>query len=78
MKTVPHVVEDKYLRLFHGESIQKPARKKRVVKRIVKKKRTVQKKKKIVRKKPIKGGVKRKISQSVSRRRRGNIKDILS
>ena len=75
MKTVPHVVEDKYLRLFHPDvkNIKKSGTVQK--KRIVKKKKIVSKS---TTKKPIKGHVKRKISQSVSRRQGGNIKDILS
>ena len=75
MKTVPHVVEDKYLRLFHADvktiKKSKTLKKKKIVKKIVGKSKTIKKK-------AIKGPVKRKLNQSVSRRQRGNIKDILS
>ena len=78
MKTVPHVVLEKHLQMFHPMRVQsnssrKPQQKKRA-KPIKKKNRKV----KAATKKPIKGRVTKKRCQSVARHKRSNIKDIFS
>ena len=80
MKTVPHIVEDRHLKLFHpvGNStgqrkVSKVQAQKKQETRIKKQKTQVPKKKKT-----IKGCVTKKSRQSVTRRQRSNIKDIFS
>ena len=86
MKTVPHIVEEKHLKMFHPNNTttgikrkasrtpaQAPARKKR--KPV---KRSQKKQKRSLKKKTIKGRVTKKSRQSVVRRQRGNFKDIFS
>ena len=87
MKTVPHIVEDKHLKLFHPEVVkqtQVPSPKPRSTrKRTPAKKRGARpaKKRRAPRRpkqKVIKGRVTKKSPQSVRRRRAGKIKDIFS
>ena len=81
MKTVPHIVEEKHLKMFHPTTTgtkrkasrtpaQAPARKKRKPIKRSQKKRS--------QKKTIKGRVTKKSRQSVAKRQRGNFKDIFS
>ena len=82
MKTVPHIVEEKHLKMFHPNNTtamikrkasrtpaQAPARKKR---------KPIKRSQKKQKKKTIKGRVTKKSRQSVVRRQRGNFKDIFS
>lgn len=77
MKTVPHVVEEKHLKLFQHDNSIKQARTvqtKRKPRKQTKPKKKVQRKTK----KSMKGRVTKKRPQLKPRRRRGNIKDIFS
>ena len=93
MKTIPHVVLERHLRMFHPDRIQsihqqsvsqKPRRRKQTVKRSTKGKGKGTRKgkgKKRVKagiKKTIKGRVTKKSRQSAARRQRNNIRDIFS
>jgi len=79
MKTVPHIVEEKHLKLFYPEGIArnptKVARKPRKPKQIKQKKQKSSQKQKAKKRKQkaIKGLVLKKLPQSAFRRQRDNI-----
>ena len=76
MKTVPHIVEEKHLKLFRPEGSKNPTKTPAKKRRQVKVKAPAKKKTQV--KKSIKGRVTKKSHQSVIRHQRGNIKDIFS
>ena len=76
MKTVPHIVEERHLKLFHPEGVKNPTKAPAKKTRQVKVKTPAKKKTQM--KKSIKGRITKKSRQSVTRRQRGNIKDIFS